>query len=114
MPPTAAVGQPARSVCLQSPGAHAALLRLSNVAVVRALRAAGPDVTTAADLVGGADDTVVAGLAAATTLQTMRGWEVAGQRGTATIGRDRSARFGHAARLYDLHHGRDHAVPASS
>ena len=63
MPPTAAVGQPARSVCLQSPGAHAALLRLSNVAVVRALRAAGPDVTTAADLVGGADDTVVAGLA---------------------------------------------------
>jgi hypothetical protein len=32
-------------------------------AVVRALRAAGHDVTTAADLVGGADDTVVAGLA---------------------------------------------------
>jgi len=31
--------------------------------VVRALRAAGHDVTTAADLVGGADDTVVAGLA---------------------------------------------------
>ena len=33
-------------------------------AVVRALRAAGHDVTTAADLVGGSDDTVVAGLAA--------------------------------------------------
>ena len=32
-------------------------------AVVRALRAAGHDVTTAADLVGGADDTAVAGLA---------------------------------------------------
>ena len=32
-------------------------------AVVRALRAAGHDVTTAADLVGGGDDTVVAGLA---------------------------------------------------
>ena len=32
-------------------------------AVVRALRAAGHDVTTAADLMGGADDTVVAGLA---------------------------------------------------
>ncbi len=32
-------------------------------AIVRALRASGHDVTTAADLVGGADDTVIAGLA---------------------------------------------------
>ena len=33
------------------------------------------------------------------------------QRGAATIGRNRSAMFGHAARLQHLHHRRDHTVP---
>jgi Domain of unknown function (DUF5615) len=41
-------------------------------AVVRALRAAGHDVTTAADLVGGADDTVVPGLAVNDARDTLR------------------------------------------